>query len=60
MAKNRSHRELSKDSSAANSANDVDQDRRDALIKIGRFGVYTAPALLALLSSEKALAQTIP
>jgi hypothetical protein len=49
----------SKRPSEDNPATEVDQERRDALIKIGRFGAYTAPALLVLLSSEKALAQTI-
>lgn len=29
-------------------------DRRDVLKKLGRFGVYTAPALLAVLELTKA------
>ncbi|MES9871896.1 MAG: hypothetical protein ABW162_04035 [Candidatus Sedimenticola sp. PURPLELP] len=31
---------------------DTDQERREALKKIGRFGTYTAPAMLAMLSSK--------
>jgi hypothetical protein len=31
-------------------------DRREALKKLGRLGLYTAPALLALLESNKAKA----
>lgn len=31
-------------------------DRRAALAKLGRYGAYTAPALMALLESEKAVA----
>jgi hypothetical protein len=34
----------------------VDARRREALQRIGRFGAYTAPALLAILTSEKAVA----
>jgi len=33
-------------------------DRRKALKKLGRFGLYTAPALLMLFESEKAVAQS--
>jgi hypothetical protein len=36
----------------------VDAERRDALQRIARFGAYTAPALLVMLTSEKAPAQT--
>jgi hypothetical protein len=36
----------------------VDAQRRDALQRIARFGAYTAPALLVMLTSEKAPAQT--
>jgi hypothetical protein len=36
----------------------VDGERRDALQRIARFGAYTAPALLVMLTSEKAPAQT--
>jgi hypothetical protein len=39
-------------------ARTVDGERRDALRRIARFGAYTAPALLAMLTSEKAPAQT--
>jgi O-glycosyl hydrolase len=34
----------------------VDVKRREALQRIGRFGAYTAPALLVILTSEKAVA----
>ncbi|MES9886613.1 MAG: hypothetical protein ABW140_07350 [Candidatus Sedimenticola sp. 6PFRAG1] len=30
----------------------TDQERREALKKIGRFGAYTAPAMLTMLSSK--------
>jgi hypothetical protein len=33
-------------------------DRREALKKLGRYGLYTAPALLALFETEKAVAAT--
>jgi hypothetical protein len=36
----------------------VDGERRDALQRIAHFGAYTAPALLVMLTSEKAPAQT--
>jgi hypothetical protein len=36
----------------------VDQERRESLIRLARFGAYTAPALLAMLASEKAPAAT--
>jgi hypothetical protein len=39
-------------------AGTVDEARRDALQRIARFGAYTAPALLVMLTSEKAPAQT--
>jgi hypothetical protein len=32
----------------------VDHERREALRRIARFGAYTAPTLLAMLTSEKA------
>jgi hypothetical protein len=32
----------------------VDEDRRDALRKMGAFAMYTAPALLVMLSSAEA------
>jgi hypothetical protein len=31
----------------------VDEQRRDALRRIGKLGVYTAPALLVMLASDK-------
>jgi hypothetical protein len=34
------------------------EDRRKALKAIGKFGLYTAPALLALLESGRARAST--
>ena len=36
----------------------VDDKRRDALRRIAKFGAYTAPALVAMLASEKAPAVT--
>jgi hypothetical protein len=36
----------------------VDEVRRDALQRIARFGAYTAPALLVMLTSEKSPAQS--
>jgi hypothetical protein len=36
----------------------VDEQRRDALRRIGKLGAYTAPALLVMLTSEKAPAAT--
>jgi hypothetical protein len=36
----------------------VDAARRDALAQMARFGAYTAPALVVMLTSEKAPAQT--
>jgi hypothetical protein len=36
----------------------VDEKRRDALRRIAKFGAYTAPALVAMLASEKAPAAT--
>jgi hypothetical protein len=38
------------------SKSSVDEARRESLRRLGRFGAYTAPALLAMLASEKALA----
>jgi hypothetical protein len=37
---------------------EMDKERRDALRRLAKFGAYTAPAVLALLTSQKALAQT--
>ena len=36
----------------------VNEERREALRRFGKFGAYTAPALLAILMSEKAPAAT--
>ena len=35
-----------------------DEGRREALRKIGKFGAYTAPAMLTMLIAEKAIAQS--
>jgi hypothetical protein len=35
-----------------------DEGRREALRKLGKFGAYTAPAMLAMLVAEKAVAQS--
>jgi hypothetical protein len=43
---------------AAEQASTPDEGRREALRKLGKFGAYTAPAMLALLLSEKAVAQS--
>lgn len=32
----------------------MDRSRRKALLKLGRYGAYTAPALLAMLTSAQA------
>ena len=34
-----------------------DADRRAILAKLGRFGLYTAPALLVMFEADKAMAQ---
>jgi hypothetical protein len=36
----------------------LDQERRDALRRIAKYGAYTAPALLVMLASEAAVAVT--
>jgi hypothetical protein len=36
----------------------LDEQRRDALRRIGKLGAYTAPALLVMLASAKAPAAT--
>jgi hypothetical protein len=36
-----------------------DQTRRDAMKKIGKYAVYTAPAMLTLLASKKSMALPI-
>jgi hypothetical protein len=33
-----------------------DQSRRDAMKKMGKYAVYTAPAMLTLLASKKSMA----
>jgi hypothetical protein len=38
----------------------LSDDRRELLKKLGRYGLYTAPALLLLFESEKATAQSGP
>jgi hypothetical protein len=50
----------SKDDPAA-SDSQVDGARREAIGKIGKFAAYTAPAMLAMLASEKkAHADSLP
>jgi hypothetical protein len=39
---------------SANVSNNLNKERREALRRLGRFGAYTAPALLAMLTSEAA------
>jgi hypothetical protein len=36
----------------------LNEERREALRRIGKFGAYTAPALLVMLASEQAPAVT--
>jgi len=48
----------SSNQSSASSRSSVDQERRESLLRLARFGAYTAPALLAMLASEKAPAAT--
>jgi hypothetical protein len=38
--------------------NPNDLSRRDALTKLGKFAAYTAPAMMVLLTSEKAMARS--
>jgi hypothetical protein len=37
---------------------EMDDERREALRRLAKFGAYTAPAVLALLTSQRAPAQT--
>lgn len=32
----------------------ISKERRDAMKKLGKYGVYTAPAIITLLSASKA------
>ena len=41
---------------SVNVSKDLNKERREALRRLGRFGAYTAPALLAMLSTEAAAA----
>jgi hypothetical protein len=36
----------------------ADEARREAQRRIGKYGAYTAPVLLAMMASEKAIAVT--
>jgi hypothetical protein len=38
----------------------TDEDRREALKKLGKYAVYTAPAMLALLLPKRCLADSDP
>ena len=38
----------------------LDQERREALKRLGRYAAYTPPAVLTLLASRKALAGSNP
>ena len=51
MAGKRELEPLGKSSQAVDDA--VDEDRRAALARLGRYGAYTAPALLALMIGSK-------
>jgi hypothetical protein len=37
---------------------ETDLSRREALTKLGKFAAYTAPAMMVLLTSEKAMARS--
>ena len=46
---------MEKDHQPANAANpQTDAGRREALLKIGKYGAYVAPAVLALVVGKKA------
>jgi hypothetical protein len=51
-------REDSTESATPTSTAPVDDARREALRRIGKYGAYTAPALLAMMVAEKAPAAT--
>jgi hypothetical protein len=40
---------------ATRAAGQPDEERREALRNMGKFAAYTAPALITMLSSEKAV-----
>jgi hypothetical protein len=48
--------EVEKCESSSAAAGSVDKERRNALRQMAKFGAYTAPALLVMLSSEQAVA----
>jgi hypothetical protein len=37
---------------------ETDLSRREALTKLGKFAAYTAPAMMVLLTAEKAMARS--
>jgi hypothetical protein len=43
---------------SANVPNGLNKERREALRRIGKYGAYTAPALLAMLASAAAIPVT--
>ena len=43
-----------KNEPAVRSKETIDEDRRDALARLGRYSAYTAPVLLGLLVGTKA------
>jgi hypothetical protein len=43
---------------SVNIPNGLDEERDEALRRFGKLGAYTAPTLLAILASEKAIAIT--
>jgi hypothetical protein len=43
---------------SSNISKDLNEDRREALRRLGKLGAYTAPALLAMMMAEKAPAAT--
>jgi hypothetical protein len=37
----------------------IDEGRREALAKLGKFAAYTAPAMMTLMVSERAMARSV-
>ena len=40
-------------------AEQIDDGRREALAKLGKFAAYTAPAMMTLMVSERAMARSV-
>ena len=50
------HKGIAPAEESANTSNNLNEERREALRRIGKFGAYTAPVLMAILASETAIA----